>query len=491
MRALHVSEQEVERALLEMIGGEGPIGRLLDIGTGTGRMLELMAPHSERSIGIDTSHDMLVLARAALGEAQLSQVSVRHGDVHRPPFEAASFDVAVMHHVLHLLDDPGEAIADTARLLRPGGRLLVADFAPHALEFLRERHGHRQLGIADAEMRAWAAAANLTVETERTLQPPEQAGGERLTVRLWLLRARGRAPRARGGGGVMASVSFEVFPPRSSQAEQQLWSALERLAPLDPSFVSVTCGAGGTGADATLGALRAITARSALRTAGHLTCVGRSRAEIDEAIVCYWAAGVGHIVALRGDMPELGARFAPHPGGYASSTELIAAVQRIAQFEVSVSAYPEPHPESRSLRGDLELLARKADAGASRAITQFCFRTEAIVRLRDNVARAGIALPIVPGIMFATNFAATQRMAARCGASVPDWLAGRFDGLDDDLDTRKLVAAMVAAEQVAQLRRDGFEEFHFYTLNRADVVGALCRLLDERPGRGKRGAGSA
>lgn len=198
--ALHVAEADVERAMLELIGGEGPVGRLLDIGTGTGRILELLAPHSERSIGLDVDHDMLVLARAALGEAQLSQASVRQGDLHRPPFEAASFDIAVMHHVLHLLDDPGEAIADAARLLRPGGRLLVVDFAPHELEFLRDRHGHRSLGIADGDMRAWATAAGLATESERSLQPPAQAG-ERLTVRLWLLRA---LPRDAGATGVVA-----------------------------------------------------------------------------------------------------------------------------------------------------------------------------------------------------------------------------------------------------------------------------------------------
>lgn len=279
----------------------------------------------------------------------------------------------------------------------------------------------------------------------------------------------------------MASVSFEVFPPRSSQAEQQLWSALERLAPLDPSFVSVTCGAGGTATDATLGALRAISARSTLRTAGHLTCVGRSRAEIDEAIVCYWAAGVRHVVALRGDMPELGARFAAHPRGYASSTELVGAIRRIAPFEISVAAYPEPHPDSRSPADDLKVLARKADAGATRAITQFCFETDAIVRLRDRVDRARIDLPVVPGIMFATNFEAVARMAGRCGASVPAWLAARFAGLEDDTQTRKLVAAIVAAAQVEELRREGFREFHFYTLNQGDLVPAVCRLLDIRP----------
>lgn len=279
----------------------------------------------------------------------------------------------------------------------------------------------------------------------------------------------------------MASVSFEVFPPRTPQAEQQLWSALERLAPLDPSFVSVTCGAGGSGTDATLDALRAISNRTSLRAAGHLTCVGRSRAEIDEAIVRYWAAGVRHIVALRGDMPEFGARFAPHPRGYASATELVDAIRRIASFEISVAAYPEPHPDSRTPADDLEVLSRKADAGATRAITQFCFDTEAIVRLRDRVDQAGIELAIVPGIMFATNFEAVARMAGRCGASVPDWLAARFAGLEDDPHTRKLVAAIVAAAQVEELRREGFREFHFYTLNQGDVVPAVCRLLDIRP----------
>jgi SAM-dependent methyltransferase len=189
VRALHVAETDVERNMLELIGAREPIERLLDIGTGTGRILELMAPHSLRSIGLDVDHDMLALARANLDDAHLSRASVRQGDLHRPPFEAASFDVAIMHHVLHLLDDPGEAIVDAARLLRPGGRLLVADFAPHRLEFLRKQHGHRHLGIADEDMRAWAAGASLELEADRTLQAPETDGSERLTVRLWLLRS--------------------------------------------------------------------------------------------------------------------------------------------------------------------------------------------------------------------------------------------------------------------------------------------------------------
>ena len=194
LRSLHVAEEEVEHAMLELIGAAEPIERLLDIGTGTGRILELMAPVSERSVGLDVSRDMVALARAKLGAARLSRASVRQGDLHRPPFEAASFDVAVMHNVLHLLDDPAEAIVDAARLLRPGGRLLVADFAPHELELLRQQFGHRHLGIADAQMRAWAAQCGLEIETDLTLAPP-QAG--QLSVRLWLLRAEARSQTAR------------------------------------------------------------------------------------------------------------------------------------------------------------------------------------------------------------------------------------------------------------------------------------------------------
>jgi methylenetetrahydrofolate reductase (NADPH) len=281
---------------------------------------------------------------------------------------------------------------------------------------------------------------------------------------------------------VSPTVSFEFFPPRSAAAEQQLWSVVDRLAPLAPSFVSVTFGAGGSTRDATLETLRAIGARTTLRAAGHLTCVGRSREDVDATIRDYWSAGVRHIIALRGDMPTLGAPFAAEPGGYAGSPELVAAVRAIAPFEVSVSAYPEVHPESRSLAGDLELLARKVDAGATRAITQFCFLTERVARLRDCIDRAGINVPIVPGIMPATNFAAVSRMARLCGATIPNWLARRFEGLDDDPQTRALIAAIIAARQIEELRCEGFDEFHFYTLNQADVVTAVCRLLDLEPG---------
>lgn len=278
------------------------------------------------------------------------------------------------------------------------------------------------------------------------------------------------------------TVSFEFFPPRSAAAEQQLWSVVDRLAPLAPSFVSVTFGAGGSTRDATLETLRAISARTTLRPAGHLTCVGRSREDVDATIRDYWNAGVRHIIALRGDMPTLGEPFVADPEGYAGSPELVAAVRAIAPFEVSVSAYPEVHPESRSLAGDLELLARKVDAGATRAITQFCFVTERVARLRECIDRAGINVPIVPGIMPATNFAAVSRMARLCGATIPNWLAQRFEGLDDDPQTRALIAAIIAARQIEELRCEGFDEFHFYTLNQADVVAAVCRLLDVEPG---------
>jgi methylenetetrahydrofolate reductase (NADPH) len=277
------------------------------------------------------------------------------------------------------------------------------------------------------------------------------------------------------------SVSFEFFPPRSAAAEQQLWSVIDRLAPLAPSFVSVTYGAGGSTRDATLETLRTISGQTTLRAAGHLTCVGRSREDVDATIRDYWDAGVRHIVALRGDMPTLGEPFVPAPEGYAGSPELVSAIRRIAPFEVSVSAYPEVHPESRSLAADLELLARKVDAGATRAITQFCFLTERVARFRDRVDRAGINVPIVPGIMPATNFAAVSRMARLCGATVPNSLAQRFDGLDDDPQTRALIAAIITARQIEELRCEGFEEFHFYTLNQADVVTAVCRLHDLGP----------
>jgi methylenetetrahydrofolate reductase (NADPH) len=276
-------------------------------------------------------------------------------------------------------------------------------------------------------------------------------------------------------------ISFEVFPPRTPEGATRLQETLDRLAPLGPSFVSVTCGAGGSGSEETFRVLDQLTARGTAPVAGHLTCVGRSRAEVDTEVLRYWNAGVRHIVALRGDAPGWEGPFEPHPGGYASSVELVAAISNLGPFEISVAAYPEPHPDSQSILHDLHVLARKSEAGATRAITQFCFETDAIVRLRERVAGAGIPLTVVPGILLATDFAGLRRMATRCGASIPEWLAQRFAGLDDDPQTRKLVGAIVAAEQVERLRRQGFEEFHFYTLNQGDLAPAVCRLLGTTP----------
>jgi len=279
----------------------------------------------------------------------------------------------------------------------------------------------------------------------------------------------------------MTTVSFEIFPPRTPEAQARLWGALDRLTPLDPRFVSVTCGAGGSQKGATMDVLRAVIGRTSVPAAGHLTCVGRSRAQTDAEILGYWNAGVRHIVALRGDAPEGTSGFQPHPDGYANAVELVAAIRRLAPVEISVAAYPEPHPDSVSMVHDLAVLARKADAGATNAITQFCFDIDAVIALRDRIDGAGIALNVVPGILLATDFNGVARMAARCGASLPGWLRDRFAGLDDEPETRKLVAAIVAAEQVDRLRREGFDHFHFYTLNQAELAPAVCRLLGVRP----------
>jgi methylenetetrahydrofolate reductase (NADPH) len=276
-------------------------------------------------------------------------------------------------------------------------------------------------------------------------------------------------------------VSFEFFPPKTPEMEESLWRALQRLAPLRPRFVSVTYGAAGSTRERTHATVVRIRRETALDPAAHLTCVGASRAEVDEVARRYWEAGIRHIVALRGDPPEGGGRFAPHPGGYASSTELVAGLRRVADFEISVGCYPELHPDSSSSRAELEYLKRKVDAGAARAITQYFFDPDVYFRFVDRARSAGIAVPIVPGILPVTNFRQVVRFSAACGASVPAWLADLFEGLDDDPDTRKLVAATVAAEQCRRLQAAGVGEFHFYTLNRADLTYAICHILGVRP----------
>jgi methylenetetrahydrofolate reductase (NADPH) len=259
--------------------------------------------------------------------------------------------------------------------------------------------------------------------------------------------------------------------------EEILWRAIRRLEPLQPAFVSVTYGAGGSTRERTHGTVKRIAQETTLTPAAHITCVGATRRELDDVIRDYWEAGIRHIVALRGDMPVVSAPYQPHPQGYQSTPELIACIKNIADFEVSVSAYPEMHPESLSEEADVELLKQKIDAGATRAITQFVFDTEKHIRFLERVRKAGINVPLVPGIMPTTNFKGTKRMAVRCGASIPKWLDDYYIGLDDDLEIRKLIAAHVAAEQVNYLHAYGFDRFHFYTLNQADLTFAICNVL--------------
>ena len=276
------------------------------------------------------------------------------------------------------------------------------------------------------------------------------------------------------------SVSFEFFPPRSESMEAQLWRAIERLAPLNPSFVSVTYGAGGTTRERTHATIKRMLSETSMKPAAHLTCVGSTVDEINSIVRDYMASGVRHIVALRGDMPEPGP-YEQIAGGYATTPDMIRGIRDIGPFEVSVSAYPEKHPESPSIEHDYALLKAKIDAGATRAITQFVYDTDAVLRFADRAYREGIRVPIVPGIMPPTNFKGVVRMAQRSGATVPLWLVKKFEGLDDDLETRKLISATVVAEQVEKLRRHGFDAFHFYTLNQADLTYAICHLLGVRP----------
>jgi len=288
----------------------------------------------------------------------------------------------------------------------------------------------------------------------------------------------GRVPRPESN----LEVSFEFFPPKNEAMEETLWRSIERLKPLAPSFVSVTYGAGGSTRERTHATLSRILAETPLRPAAHLTCVAATKGEVDGVVGAYRAAGIRHIVALRGD-PEggVGTAYCPHPDGYANAADLVAAIAEAGDFEISVAAYPEKHPESPSVAADIDMLKRKVDAGADRAITQFFFENDTFERYVEKVRAAGIAIPIVPGIVPVHNFKQVAAFAARCGASVPAWLAARFDGLDEDPATRQLVAAAVAAEQVLDLVDRGIADFHFYTMNRADLVYAICHLLGMRP----------
>jgi len=275
-------------------------------------------------------------------------------------------------------------------------------------------------------------------------------------------------------------VSFEFFPPKTEKMEAQLWDTFHTLEPLSPRFVSVTYGAGGSTRERTHATVARIARESRVPAAAHLTCVEASRAEIEDVARAYWDAGVRHIVALRGDVPG-GAPYHAHPDGYANAAELVAGLARIAPFELSVAAYPEVHPDSDCPQADLDNLKRKLDAGATRAITQFFFSPDAFLRFRDAAAAAGIAAPIIPGILPMTNVSQTKRMADMCGTAIPAWMVSLFDGLDDHPAARQLVAATIAAELSRRLYAGGVRDFHFYTLNRAELSYAICHLLGMRP----------
>jgi methylenetetrahydrofolate reductase (NADPH) len=275
-------------------------------------------------------------------------------------------------------------------------------------------------------------------------------------------------------------VSFEFFPPKSAEMEAQLWASIRRLEPLQPKFVSVTYGAGGSTRDRTHHTVKRILDETKLEPAAHLTCVGASKAEVDAVIHDYWNAGVRHIVALRGDMPN-GEPYRAHSDGHQKTAELVAAIRAIAPFEVSVSAYPERHPDSPSFQRDIDILKAKIDAGATRAITQVAFESEMFVRLRDRLHDANVNIPLVPGLMPTTNFTGVVRMMKRCGTTIPVWLASLYEGLEHDHDSRVLIASAVMVDQVRLLSNEGFDQFHFYTLNQAELTYAVCRILGIKP----------
>jgi methylenetetrahydrofolate reductase (NADPH) len=298
------------------------------------------------------------------------------------------------------------------------------------------------------------------------------------------------AAHDRLAGPKLPAISFEFFPPKTEQMERSLWDTINRLAPLAPNFVSVTYGAGGSTRERTHSTIARILSDTRLTPAAHLTCVGAARGEIDEIVGRYHDVGVRHIVALRGDPPGgIGTTYTTHPEGYQNSAELVAGIKRRhSDIEVSVSAYPEKHPESRDFDADIDVLQAKVDAGATRAITQVFFDNDLYFRYLDRVRARGITIPIVPGIMPMHNFKQARSFVTRAGTSVPDWLAAKFDGLDDDAETRKLVAATVAAGQVQKLAKHGVDTFHFYTMNRADLVFAISHLLGIRPNGAQKAA---
>ncbi len=299
------------------------------------------------------------------------------------------------------------------------------------------------------------------------------------TLQRWLTGPRFNALPIKAADHPAPKLSFEFFPPRTEALEQQLWTCIQRLAPLAPRFVSVTYGAGGTTQARTHATVARIAQETKLLAAAHLTCVGATREEVDDVARRYWEAGIRHVVALRGDAPP-GAAYEPHPGGYHYAADLVAGLRKVADFEISVAAYPEVHPGAQSPVADLENLKRKLDAGATRAITQYFFDTATYLRFLDLCMAAGIKAPIVPGIMPVSNYAQAARFSAMCGASVPEWMGRLFEGTENDPETRRMVGMVIAAEQVRLLQANGVDEFHFYTLNRADLTYAIAHVLGVR-----------
>ncbi|MFT6558890.1 methylenetetrahydrofolate reductase [NAD(P)H] [Sneathiella sp.] len=285
------------------------------------------------------------------------------------------------------------------------------------------------------------------------------------------------------GGSNPLSISFEFFPPTTEKMASKLWDTVERLGPLSPSFVSVTYGAGGSTRERTHGLVSRIRKETDLEPAAHLTCVGASKSEIEEVAQQYWESGVKHIVALRGDPPEGQDGFVAHPDGFKGSVELIEHLKKMHDFEISVGCYPEIHPDAASSLADIDYLKRKMDAGADRAITQFFFDPDTYLRFIDRAQAQGVDIPIIPGILPVTSYSKLRQFSGQCGTQIPSWLTHLFEGLDDDPATRNLVAAMVASEQCRQLQRAGVKDFHFYTLNRADLVYAICHTMGVRPNR--------
>jgi len=494
LRALHYPEEAIEHAILGHVKAHH-FERIIDLGTGTGRMLALLSKYADEAEGLDLSHHMLTVARANLNRAGVKNARVRHGDVTNTPFESNSADLVVIHQVLHYLDQPERALAEAARILKPGGQLLIVDFAPHDLEFLRENQGHRRLGICENDMSQWAGAAGFSVRASQKFDPPASLD-QGLSVRIWAATQCSKHLEDSNTNKLAfttqqsrpsPNVSFEFFPPKTDKMEAKLWESVARLSPMAPRFVSVTYGAGGSTQDRTKKIVAKIAQDTLLSPAAHLTCVGAAKEKVLQIATDFWNVGVRHLIALRGDPPRgVGEKFEQCPGGFKNSVELVEGIRACeispgARFEISVSCYPEPHPDSRGWDQDIAFLRAKQDAGADRAITQFFFEPETYFAFLDR-ARAGcVTMPIVPGIMLQPNFKGLQRIAKLCQVKMPDWLTTIYMGTDEDDATREHITANIAAELCHKLLEQGVKDFHFYTLNRASLALSICRLLGLQP----------